>query len=520
MCRDVDHGNRRCKSDTSEARRLRRKAAAGLAEHTPLVSIKGETVAPAGNLNTFEEIKTEAAEISKLLAIPVDPDPEVQARIDSENEARVTRLGLAMGEEAERRVGFSRDAILEAASSEGEALVEARKEVQDASDNYKKLSREYSGFCKTEEYQAKEDFAVAEELVLREGLMAAHQRNQQAKKDLPGIEEADREARQQIPIDAAEKLAETYRGMVAEIRPVGGEIKAHKFTDPEAQKLLSETAGSHYPSEWIAAAGEVAMKVTPEGRASYNARYLHDDEGVVGAPKIHQEYLAVEDYERYRKAFGDDPSFYDSTPVIDDPEAGKKKLISFTARIPLDPSKDALDSAGNPVGEGWSKGYVIDKDNKISADHVWYRQDVEAGKTRVPTVTVATKRSDQNNRASAYHEFAHRLEEKVGGGVIMRLEEAFDKRRTTNAAGIREPLVRLFPKEKGNTELARRDSYMMSYIGKQYQTGHQREIFTMGVEAVFSGRYGAFTGIPDEKGNIYKADKDHRAFMLGTLATA
>lgn len=520
MCRNKDHGRGRCPSDTSEARRLRRKASTARTEHSPLISVKGGLVEPSAELKTFDDIKAEATEVSKLLSAPVNPDPEVQKQIDAANELRVTRLGLAMGEEAERRIGFDRDAILEAATTPGESLLAARKEVEDAGNNYKKLMSEYTGFVKTDAYLAKEELAVAEEERMRNAILDAHQRNLRAKKDLPLAEEADKEARKQIPIEAAEKLAETYRSMIAEIRPVGGEIQAHKFTDPAAQKLLSETAGAHYPSEWISQAGEVAMQTTPEGRASYNGRKPHKDENSEGAPEYHQSFVKEEDLAKYREAFGDDPSYHDDVPLIEDPQHGKRKVISFVNRIPLDPKKDAVDAEGNPLGEGWKKGYVVDKEKQISADQVWYRPEITKGITRVPTVTVPTARSDKDNRASAYHEFGHRLEQTVGNGVIIRLENSFDERRTTDENGVREPLVRVFPNVKGNNELTRRDGYMLPYIGKQYESGYQREIFTVGVEAMFSGKYGAFTGIPDFKGDIYREDKDHRAFMLGTLATA
>lgn len=440
MCRDVDHGDRRCPSDTSEARRLRRKAAAARTEHSPLVSVKGGRVEPSENLKTFDDIKAEAAEISKLLSAPVNSDPEIQKQIDAANELRVTQLGLAMGEEAERRLGFDSEAIIEAATTPGEGLLAARKEVEDAGSNYKKLMSEYTGFVKTEAYLNKEELAVAEEERMRNTILDAHQRNLKAKKELPLAEEADKEARKQIPIEAAEKLAETYRSMVAEIRPVGGEIKAHKkFTDPEAQKLLSETAGAHYPSEWVETAGEIAMQTTPEGRASFNNVKPHKDEDSDGALEYHKAFVKEEDLARYREAFGDDPSYNDNVPLVDDPEYGKRKLISVVNRIPLDPAKDKLDSDGKPVGDGWQKGYVINKETKeISAEKVWYRPEVLPGITRVPTVTVPTSRTDKNNRASAYHEFAHRLEQTVGNGVIMRLEESFDARRTTDENGVRD----------------------------------------------------------------------------------
>lgn len=522
MCRNKDHGRDRCPSDTSEARRLRRKASTARTEHSPLISVKGGRVESSADLKTFEDIKAEAAEVSKLLSTPVNPNPEIQKQIDAANELRVTRLGLAMGEEAERRIGFDRDAILEAATTPGEGLVSARQEVEDAGNNYKKLMSEYTGFVKTDAYLAKEELAVAEEERMRNAILDAHQRNLKAKKELPLAEEADKEARKQIPIEAAEKLAVTYRSMIAEIRPVGGEIQAHqKFTDPAAQKLLSETAGAHYPSEWISQAGEVAMQTTPEGRASYNGRKPHKDEDSEGAPEYAQALVKEEDLAKYREAFGDDPSFNDDVPTIDDPKHGKRKLVSFVNRVPFDPAKDKVDADGNPVGEGWQKGHTLDKRTKeISAEKVWYRPEITKGITRVPTVTVPTSRTDKDNRASAYHEFGHRMEQTVGNGVIMRLEESFDARRTTDENGVREPLVNLYPHIKNNNELTRRDGYMIPYIGKQYEAGYQREIFTIGVEAMFSGKYGAFTGIPDFKGDIYREDKDHRAFMLGTLATA
>ena len=523
MCRDVNHGDRRCKSDTSEARRLRRKASEARQEHSPLVSVKGGIVEPSADLKTFEDIKAEAAEISKLLSLPVNSDPAVQREIDAQNEIRITRLGMAMGDEAEHRAGFDKEAIMKVVSEEGPELVAARKEVQDAADNYKKLTREYGGFCQTEEYKAKEDFAVVEEERLRNGILEAHQRNQEAKNALPVIEEADAETRKRVPVEAAEKLAETYRNMVAEIRPVGGEIKAHEIADPEAQKLLSETVGSYYPSSWLkdsSDAGDVAMVATSDGRASYNERKLHDGDSGSTAPVYQRVTLSEEEISRYREAFGDDPGYSENTPFIEYPGFGNKKMISFPGRIAFDQSKDSVDGSGNPVGEGWKKGHVMNEDSEISPVPVWYRPSVQEGKRAVPTVTVTTGRTDQDNRASAYHEFAHRLEEKVGGGVIMRLEASFDERRTTDENGVREPLVQLYPDRKDmRNELGRRDGYMLPYIGKQYATGHQREIFTVGAEAMFAGKFGAFTGLPDARGQAYTEDKDHRAFMLGSFAT-
>lgn len=54
----------------------------------------------------IHKTKTKAQEISKLLYAPLNPDPSKQNEIDAELEKRITRLGLAIGLEVDRRARF------------------------------------------------------------------------------------------------------------------------------------------------------------------------------------------------------------------------------------------------------------------------------------------------------------------------------------------------------------------------------------------------------------------------------
>lgn len=63
-------------------------------------------------------------------------------------------------------------------------------------------------------------------------------------------------------------------------------------------------------------------------------------------------------------------------------------------------------------------------------------------------------------------------------------------------------------------EWSRSDHFAESYTGKEYNEARSYEAFTTGMEALFAGRYGGLVG----RGK-YDADAEHRAFVLGSLAT-
>lgn len=521
MCRDKDHGDRRCNSDTSENRRLRRKAATAREQHTPMVSVKGGLVEPSVDLVTIEDIRAEAVEVSKLLSEPVNPDPAVQAQIDAANELRVTRLGLAMGEEAEKRAGYDRDAIEREIATPGEEIRDLNDEIDSLEAKKKFLMRQYNDYSKTDEAKAETDFAKEELERIQKETMEIHRESLIKKNLLPAAKEREMERQKRVPVEAALRLSEAYKEVIADVRPVGGDIASHDLTESDAKELLNNTVGKDYPSAWLNEANSSAIVVKSEnGRASYNPEKEHPDPNGPGIPEKRRIRVNPEDVARYREAFAGDTSFSDDTPIMGNP-GGEKQMLIFSERIPFDPVSDPKDADGNPVGDQWKKGYIVDKEGALSSEPVWYSTGMKKGVQAIPTVTVALNRSEIDAKASAYHEFAHRVEDEVGGGVIKRLEEAFDVRRTTDANGNREPLGPVFPDRPDmRNEIGRRDSYIVGYVGKVYPGAKTREVFTVGAETVFSGKYGAFAGLPNEKGITFKADADHRAFILGTFATA
>ena len=63
--------------------------------------------------------------------------------------------------------------------------------------------------------------------------------------------------------------------------------------------------------------------------------------------------------------------------------------------------------------------------------------------------------------------------------------------------------------------MVRPDDFADQYIGKQNDAGNlHSEVFSMGMEGVFAGRFGGLRG----RGR-WKADPDHRNLILGVLAT-
>lgn len=120
--------------------------------------------------------------------------------------------------------------------------------------------------------------------------------------------------------------------------------------------------------------------------------------------------------------------------------------------------------------------------------------------------------------ATAVHEMGHMFEDSVPG--IVELEWAFLKKRVAEAPGT---------KSLGRGETAFPDTFRSLYTGRHYgdrPTGSNFEIFTTGVESVFSGST-SFDNNLDPKWEHYRnpatkdlgTDEEFRNFVLGVLFT-
>lgn len=131
-----------------------------------------------------------------------------------------------------------------------------------------------------------------------------------------------------------------------------------------------------------------------------------------------------------------------------------------------------------------------------------------------------------NDKASIAHEFGHHIEysnPEVGAAC-----KEFLKRRTEGM----EKVVYLAGKRRNGKRLPDEvvvpDGFVDSYIGKNYDDPNHTEVFSMGVEAVFTGAHGGLLGIEIDTANLgkegvtkrYRSDPEHFALIMGLLASA
>lgn len=325
------------------------------------------------------------------------------------------------------------------------------------------------------------------------------------------------------------KLSDAYVETLSELRDLGGDTTWSDRTNKKSAAAFQQVA-EIYPSEWIDqhnAGPEVYARISKR-RAHYADRKLLEKKKRVRSQKV-KLFDSEEDFEN--SSFGKG-RYDDGTKTWR--EATEEELANAGAA----PFQTVM------VEEHWQTGtnrYGGDVDpNRPPKGNHWelYRTDHGEGtliwrrpQHRMQTVEAEVapeittnplgygtpdpaQRGDATTQVSfstSAHEMSHRFEKVVPG--IGDMEEAFLKRRTTHENGEREDLIDLYPGNRVR-EVARPDSFVTSYIGKEYGRKNSHEVLSVGVEAVFSGKYGGLVGA-----GRYEADTDHRAFVLGAMAT-
>jgi len=535
MCRDNDHGGRRCPNDNSDARRRRRKAAAVKVDYKPIKPANGALIElpPETPLKSIKAIKAEAEQLRELLHQPPLEDQNEQDKIDSALEERVTRLGIAMGVMAEKKAGWK--------------LEEHKKEWDYFSPDFEKVSDELTA-ARSEETQIHRQIVrlevkmdtlgahgegyqeMEEELKELNIIKAAAKEREKAAQAAWDIEDKkDDERRKKLVADDQERLRSAYISMIAAVRPLGGEVK-HGQSDDEAVELITETVGKNYPSAWIEASNQadddMRIKIS-EGRPHYNEEAIQHEvtEGGVEQPSSYLFMpIPVNKIEQIHSSLSESPGFIQvqaARPFKNNDE--NTKVVTMQERKIFNPETDKMGEDGKPEGNNWHYGHTINEsastaDEIVNKSKQWYQLGFEQ-QVRKPELVIAD-RNNEIHRDIAYHEFVHRAEKTVGDQVIMRQEEAFLRRRTTDKeTGQREELTYIFGSMSDggvqNMEVARKDNFITHYMGKEYLTTYSREALSVGTEAVFGGSYGMFAGIKHNK-----VDSDHRGFVLGIFASA
>lgn len=529
MCRGKNNGDRRCPHDSSEARKRRRRAVKGRELYNQPIILDPDTqkLLPEDKaLKDIKELRKEAQLISALLHAPVNKDPKIQAEIDAKNELLVTRLGNQLAMEAERRAKFNKkrfDAEYEKMSSSFTAATEvmrkAREEEKEARMDYIEAT---GGTWKPGNDPQVDPETLAELKRLAE---EKKQALTEAEAQWNVEDKLDNERRDKLKEKAIKKFTDAYKAVLAEIRPVGGNIPDNDRTDAEALKMLRDTVGKDYPSAWIQASSErgaVAI-LAQEGRAHHNEQERFEGEKAIGLPKEvthYQTFLPVKDAEALCRKLSEDGDPVTISGGIVNLRGSKEDMqaVRFPERFPFDPTKDAMGKNGKPVGAGWKYGYTIEdlEASTLSKEKQWYRHETNEYGV-MPAIVIAPS-SDPASRIHAYHEAVHRFESSVGDGKLMgRMQEAFLKRRTTVNGVRKEMTIMNMASSLHDAELTRDGGFMIEYIGRDYPTKNDhREVLAVGSEAAFGGKYGAFLGLD----KYHREDRDHRAFVLGAFATA
>lgn len=532
MCRGKDHGNRRCPHDTSEARKRRRRAAQGRELYKQDITTdpkKYNAVIADTEPRSIKELRKEAQLIGALLHAPAHKDPAVQAEIDTKNELLVTRLGHSLGMEAERRAGFDRAVFAEEMDTMPEAYMKAASAVGAARRKREQAKADLDAAINAEDTESVEE-KDGEIQRLQEFYDVAIQEHTDLQKPFIVEGDLDIERREKLQKEALAKILPAYKSVIADIRPVGGIIDNHELSSDDAVETMQRTVGKHYPSAWIEASkakAPVAIVSDDNVRSFYNANRKFPGVKVPGMETTPEYFVQSiidesESEEAYNKLSEGNPGSVQMNGKPLDLEGSFQpyRHISFPVRRRFNPRLDTMGENGEPVGNGWKHGYVLDptKDNfALSENKAWYRDETDmVPAMRSITIPAATTPEADGH---AYHEAVHSFEDSVGDGRMMgRMQEAFLKRRST-VDGVQSPLKNIAATNNLiEMEFSRTKAGLIhSYMGREYpdQVVH-REVLATGAETLFEGRYGAFMSLR----RLYREDLDHRAFTMGMFATA
>lgn len=526
MCRSVnlkpgEYGpaGRRCNCDSSEARRLRRKAAKAIATHSTSL---GFTIQDKNEVNlvaieqntptltfTFEEAKLEAESLKVLYQQPL-PEGYLQEQWDAELELRSTAVGYAIAAEAERTAGIDYE-VFHSIKNQLEERIVTFVELNKNNPEWKKhLEDEKNGMSTT---------------VISKELQQKILKKAELKKEL-----AEHSTR------ASVLLAESYRETLSQLRPMGGELVAD-YDEPLTADFMEEEVTVFYPEKWLEVSAETGTLqvhevegVRPSYRSASSRSVKHAivpsgfnlTDNSKESPGVHIIKTGIE--------LNEELNIATSITSVD--------AIVIQDRTPYNALTDGpKDSQGKPTtlknGETWHYGTLLPEVLSSTGDtKSWY--------TLKPIITPATGVGilsfeaadgtyDENlspvRNLTAIHETGHRMAEVIPNRALIRAEAAFIKRRTTDPHTLKQEKLGLISspektqaKINGNlikSEIGYKDNFIHHYVGRQYLTQDAYEVFTVGMESLFGHSNGGLVGLQKEN----QQDKNHRAFTLGVLAS-
>lgn len=554
MCRDNDHKGRRCPSDTSEARQLRRKNAGARSSYASQVAEKAEPKYLESAVKSKHTVGSVKGDISKLheLAEKFKKEFHSSDQVFRSYDKRLNSIGAGIEYLAETKYGAPSD----------EDLRNAREvAAKEASKQADKLAEEGKAHVVTLKAELDQISVNLHEYASKEDYPSIYNRTDAWKEKCPELYKEFNAKQKEIwdtqtknyknninnpkvVIDATRVLLERRNeAMLSALREVGVQ-----FADPEsivhsddshadAVKSVKQ-ALAFYPQSWVDASNNEnvnnPMRIKRStGRAHYSTSaeqkgFSHRTRAyIVRMPKDWQPDPHDRRESEHIDLNGADSWTDPASGVVHedwDTRGGETKgwvHISYDYKQQDTPPKGKMwekvefHEEDYIPGEGFVKtGKLVTHYRKPRTNRVQNSSQYKAELTVTKDTTVRV--GDNAGMRVAMHEFAHRVEHTTP--IITAYEEAFLKRRAGHLSkhgwDTPENPEKLTNIYSGKKEMGFKDNFPSHYMGKVYDTGF-REILSMGMESLFTGTNGGLAGIGNET-----PDPDYKKFILGVLASS
>lgn len=554
MCTDKEHGGKRCQNDISSSRRQRRKAShvrENFAERSPIST--GHTFT---SLHVTDSPFKEQVEEVKTLINSTPPEGSTQSDHDMRVEQKITELGMSLGQEAEKRAGFNAEQLKQDIADLRNLYIPFRAKKKANEDAMTAIEDKMYDYTQKKGLEpvnhVKEAPSRADDFSDEEGRkLFVEAQEIAAEFDAVGKlqNETDKlynSERSRIRNEVNDRLISSYQSLIAEIRPVGGNAVFSDNSDSDALALMEKTVNKHYPTEWLQhhnSSSVVTVKKVA-GTASYNPEVFSDseDDGIFKAKPYEFSYMMdVHDKESQAVLSTLKETFPDvKTTVYSVSNAYGQEVYFKTHKDELyDEKVHGVMNEAELVEAGWEHRPSIislfslgDDSSKTLDENLaglkasrWVRQETTTREAqKILTVNMADTVEDlveekanptvgDRSKGVAYHEFGHRMEDVMPGDKLTRYEKAFLKRRAGKTdENFHEQMI----VSRVGQELYHEGGFVTKYTGRSYANSKYCEVFTTGIQALYSGDIGGLVG----NSNLYSAtDLDHRGFVLGALAT-
>ena len=529
MCRDDNHGGRRCPADTSEARQLRRKNAVARQMYATktVTPIEGHFLPEITEHFTVDMVKQDIADISaisyELASFDATPE-EAQIAYDK----HLNRIGAGIEYLAEHEFGALPDEDMLAAHLLREEEIRAKyqqkidaaqSEVDEATKDLDAVLTVLHRIADEESHPdpaARKDawFEVSPSVTIMENKIGLRIVDNKLI-----VIRSEMEMEEEVRASERELIGQRNEAMKSALEAVGVKFASPENltvspnSDPESLADLRQ-AISYFPSNWVenSNASNALVVIKEDERAYYQhevGEYLeYSDVNVeikpVGWSPEPNSMDAVECSPLSETGTWDDPVSGITFPFSAIREEGENSWVRLRHDFKSEP-----DEGYEPVqirGDGMEQPVTMYAKPMIRRRELATAvKKSELAISQEPFPVVGGK-----GFRAAIHEFSHRVERTTPR--ITAYEQAFLKRRAGHfSSGAPESISVIGDSEN---EVGYKDNFISHYMGRVYGS-EATEILSTGMETLWGGQYGGFAGT-----NGYKADPDHKRFILGILASS